>query len=443
MKRLRVGVIYGGRSGEHEVSLASAAAVFAHLDRQRYEPVPIRIEKDGRWALAERAPSAMSAAEVIEHARLEAGRAPRVAREVHLMARPSDEPLLSIDRTDRKGAVDRGDGGGAVVQSMGLDVVFPVLHGPYGEDGTVQGLLELANLPYVGCGVLASAVGMDKGMMKVVFAQHGLPQVDYAVVLRSEWARNRAGVRDALLARLPAPLFVKPANLGSSVGISKVHDAGELDAALDLAAGFDRKIVVEAGVPNAREIECAVLGNDTPEASMAGEVVPSREFYDYEAKYLDEGSKTIIPADLTRGAARRGAAAVQGGVPGHRRDRPGAGRLPPLPRRRTPLRERGEHAARLHHHQHVLQALGSQRRELPRPDRSPDRAGHGAPRRQAAVAHERPLAAAMRVGRALSVVAVCIGLAAAPAAGQTRRRPPPRSHRQRPSPRPCSPAPTA
>jgi D-alanine-D-alanine ligase len=300
MKRLRVGVIYGGRSGEHEVSLASAAAVFAHLDRQRYEPVPIRIEKDGRWALAERAPSAMSAAEVIEHARLEAGRAPRAAREVHLMARPSDEPLLSIDRPgDRKSAIDRGNGEGAVVQSMGLDVVFPVLHGPYGEDGTVQGLLELANLPYVGCGVLASAVGMDKGMMKVVFAQHGLPQVDHAVVLRSEWARNRVGVRDALLAKLSAPLFVKPANLGSSVGISKVHDAGELDAALDLAAGFDRKIVVEAGVEQAREIECAVLGNDSPEASVAGEVVPSREFYDYEAKYLDEGSKTIIPADLS------------------------------------------------------------------------------------------------------------------------------------------------
>ncbi|HUP59674.1 MAG TPA: D-alanine--D-alanine ligase family protein [Thermoanaerobaculia bacterium] len=310
MKRLRVGVIYGGRSGEHEVSLASAAAVFAHLDRQRYEPVPIRIDKDGRWALAERAPSAMSAAEVIEHARLEAGRAPRAAREVHLMARPSEEPLLCIDREagrgggadrpgERKTGLDRGDGQGAVVQSMGLDVVFPVLHGPYGEDGTVQGLLELANLPYVGCGVLASAVGMDKAMMKVVFAQHGLSQVDYAVVLRSEWTRNRAGVREGLLAKLPMPLFVKPANLGSSVGISKVHDASELDAALDLAAGFDRKIVVEAGVANAREIECAVLGNDTPEASVAGEVVPSREFYDYEAKYIDEGSKTIIPADLS------------------------------------------------------------------------------------------------------------------------------------------------
>ena len=295
MKRLRVGVIYGGRSGEHEVSLASAAAVFAHLDRQRYEPVPIRIEKDGRWALAEKAPSAMSAAEVIEHARLEAGRAPRAAREVHLMARPSDEPLLSIDRQ----RTDAVDGDGALVRSMGLDVVFPVLHGPYGEDGTVQGLLELANLPYVGCGVLASAVGMDKAMMKVVFAQHGLAQVDYAVVLRSEWLANRGAIRDGLLKRLAMPLFVKPANLGSSVGISKVRDAGELDAALDLAAGFDRKIVVEAGVANAREIECAVLGNDRPEASIAGEIVPWREFYDYEAKYLDEGSKTIIPADLT------------------------------------------------------------------------------------------------------------------------------------------------
>jgi len=295
MKRLRVGVIYGGRSGEHEVSLASAAAVFAHLDRHRYEPVPIRIEKDGRWALAERPPSAMKAAEVIEHARLEAGRAPRAAREVHLMARPCEEPLFSIERN---GPGERG-GDGALVQSMGLDVVFPVLHGPYGEDGTVQGLLELANLPYVGCGVLASAVGMDKAMMKVVFAQHGLPQVDYGVVLRTEWERNRAGVRAGLLARLAPPLFVKPANLGSSVGISKVRDAAGLDAAMDLAASFDRKIVVEAGVPNAREIECAVLGNDAPEASVAGEVVPSREFYDYEAKYIDEGSKTIVPADLS------------------------------------------------------------------------------------------------------------------------------------------------
>ena len=283
MKRLRVGVIYGGRSGEHEVSLASAAAVFAHLDRQRYEPVPIRIEKDGRWALAERAPSAMSAAEVIEHARLEAGRAPRIAREVHLMARPSDEPLLSINRAaDRNGPLDRGDRDGAVVQSMGLDVVFPVLHGPYGEDGTVQGLLELANLPYVGCGVLASAVGMDKGMMKVVFAQHGLPQVDYAVVLRSEWARNRAGTRDALLARLPAPLFVKPANLGSSVGISKVHDAGELEQALHravLAVGAvqHREHDVEAHALHDGALAVAALDRGLAVTAALGAAVDAEE----------------------------------------------------------------------------------------------------------------------------------------------------------------------
>ncbi|HEY8551251.1 MAG TPA: D-alanine--D-alanine ligase family protein [Vicinamibacterales bacterium] len=293
MKRLRVGVIYGGRSGEHEVSLASAAAVIANLDRQRYEPVALRIEKDGRWTLADRLPSVSSAAEVIAHARLESGRSLRAAREVHLVAHPGEETILSIDRAAR------GDAGHALVTGVGLDVIFPVLHGPLGEDGTVQGLLELANLPYVGCGVLASAVGMDKAMMKTVFAQHGLPIVDHAVVLRREWHRDRERLTSEILARLPLPLFVKPANLGSSVGISKVTTPDALGPAIDAAAEFDRKIVVEAGVVNAREIECAVLGNDEPVASVAGEVIPSREFYDYEAKYLDSASQTIIPADLT------------------------------------------------------------------------------------------------------------------------------------------------
>src|SRR4051794_4971517 len=175
VKRLRVGVLYGGRSGEHEVSLASAAAVFANLDRARYEPVPIRIEKDGRWALADRAPSAVSAADVIEHARLEAARPARTGREVHLVARPSEETILSIDRR----AGEHTDEGQAVVTGLNLDVIFPVLHGPYGEDGTIQGLLELANVPYVGAGVLASAVGMDKALMKVVFAAAGLPICPY------------------------------------------------------------------------------------------------------------------------------------------------------------------------------------------------------------------------------------------------------------------------
>ena len=294
MKRLRVGVLYGGRSGEHEVSLASAASVFANLDRSRYEPVPIKIEKDGRWALADRPPSTMIAGEVIEQARLEAARPVREGREVHFVARPSDETILSIDRTRGRDA----DVPAAVVTGLSLDVIFPMLHGPYGEDGTMQGLLELANIPYVGAGVLASAVGMDKGMMKVAFIGRGLPVCPYRVVLRHEWKANADRITADLEKALQYPMFVKPANLGSSVGISKAKNASELVAAMDLAGSFDRKIVVEAAVPDAREIECAVLGNDTPEASVPGEIIPSREFYDYESKYLDEGSKSVIPADL-------------------------------------------------------------------------------------------------------------------------------------------------
>ena len=275
------------------MSLASAAAVFANLDRTRYEPVAIRIEKDGRWALADRAPTAVSAAEVIEHARLEASRPSRTGREVHLMARPSEETILSIDRRP-----SRAEDGQAVVTGLNLDVIFPVLHGPYGEDGTIQGLLELANVPYVGAGVLASAVGMDKAIMKVVLAAAGLPVCPYRVVLRHDWQANRDEVAAELERALHYPMFVKPANLGSSVGISKAKARAGLIVAMDLAGSFDRKIVVEAAVPSAREIECAVLGNDSPEASEPGEVIPSREFYDYEAKYIDEGSQTIIPADL-------------------------------------------------------------------------------------------------------------------------------------------------
>ena len=291
MRRLRIGVIYGGRSGEHEVSLASAAAVFANLDRERYEPVPIRIEKDGRWSLADRPPTALSAAEVIEHARLEGARPLRASREVHLLPRPSDETMLAIDRKE-------DDATKGVLTGMGLDLVFPVLHGPYGEDGTIQGLLELANVPYVGCGVLASAVGMDKAVMKVLFASRGLRVSDALTVTAAQWAASRDDISRRAADVLGFPLFIKPANLGSSVGISKAHDAGELGPAIDLAASYDRKIVIEKAVPNAREIEVAVIGNDTPEASLPGEIIPSREFYDYEAKYLDEGSRSVIPADI-------------------------------------------------------------------------------------------------------------------------------------------------
>jgi D-alanine-D-alanine ligase len=294
VKRLRVGVLYGGRSGEHEVSLASAASVFANLDRTRYEPIPIRIEKDGRWALADKPPATMVAGEVIEQARLEASRPVREGREVHLLARPSEETFLSIDRRGSRDA----EVPSAIVTGLSLDVIFPMLHGPYGEDGTVQGLLELANVPYVGAGVLASAVGMDKAVMKVVFAARGLPVGPYRVILRHQWEKEAAKIGPWLEKELRYPMFVKPANLGSSVGISKAKDPAGLRDAMALAGGFDRKIVVEAAIPDAREIECAVLGNDEPEASVAGEIIPSREFYDYEAKYVDSASQVVVPAEI-------------------------------------------------------------------------------------------------------------------------------------------------
>ncbi|HEY6361076.1 MAG TPA: D-alanine--D-alanine ligase family protein [Vicinamibacterales bacterium] len=268
MKKLRVGVIYGGKSGEHEVSVASAASIIKHLDRSKYEPVPVRIEKDGRWTLGAAAPTAISAADVHQQQRA---------------------------RTDALEVVEPSK----AVAGTGLDVIFPVLHGPFGEDGTVQGLLELANVPYVGAGVLGSAVGMDKAVMKTLFAAAGLPIVPHLVVVRREWARDAGTVTARIANELKYPVFVKPANLGSSVGISKAKSDQDLVAAMELALQFDRKIVIEAAVPNAREIECAVLGNDEPQASVPGEIVPSREFYDYEAKYLDDGSKPLIPAPLT------------------------------------------------------------------------------------------------------------------------------------------------
>lgn len=295
MKKLRVGVIYGGRSSEHEISVASAASVIKSLDRTRYEPLPIRIEKDGRWTIADRAPTATSAAEVIAQARAQATRTFRSGRETVLMAHPGGDTLLTIERRPDTSGSDEER---AIVTGLGLDVVFPVLHGPYGEDGTIQGLLELANVPYVGPGVLASAVGMDKAAMRVMFAAHGLPLAPWKAFTRREWEAGASTVLDGSLA-LGLPVFVKPANLGSSVGISKVKTDAELRPAIEQAFEYDRKIVVEWGVPDAREIECAVLGNDAPEASLPGEVIPAREFYDYEAKYLDEGSRTVVPADLT------------------------------------------------------------------------------------------------------------------------------------------------
>ena len=268
MKKLRVGIVYGGRSGEHEVSVTSAGSIFRHIDRKKYEPIAIRIEKDGRWVLPDQPPQALSAAEVIQQAKA-------AVMKSHAL----------------------GGGEPAVLDALTLDVVFPVLHGPYGEDGTIQGLLELANIPYVGPGVLASAAGMDKAVMKVLFAARGLPLCAWRGFVRAEWDRDRTRVLTDVSA-LGYPMFVKPANLGSSVGISKVKTEADLVPAIDMALEFDRKVVVEAAVPNAREIECAVLGNDDADASLPGEIIPSREFYDYEAKYLDDDSKSVIPADL-------------------------------------------------------------------------------------------------------------------------------------------------
>ena len=265
---MRVGIVYGGRSGEHEISVTSAGSIFKHIDRAKYEPVAIRIEKDGRWTLPDQPPMALTAAEVIQQAKTSAGRS-------------------------------KGLGGGepAVLTSLNLDIVFPVLHGPYGEDGTIQGLLELANIAYVGAGVLASAAGMDKSAMKMMFAARGLAVGAWRGFVRAEWDRDRARViKD--LEGLGYPMFVKPANLGSSVGISKVKTPSALAPAIETALDYDRKVVVEAAVPNPREIECAVLGNDDPQASLPGEIIPSREFYDYEAKYIDDDSKTVIPAEL-------------------------------------------------------------------------------------------------------------------------------------------------
>jgi D-alanine-D-alanine ligase len=266
--KLRVGVIFGGQSGEHEVSLVSARSVMAALDPDKYEIVPIGITHTGRW---------LTAGDPM--ARLTAGGADACA-----------------DATPQAG---RELVPGATGQRFpALDVVFPVLHGPFGEDGTIQGLLDLAGVPYVGCGVLASAVGMDKITSKAVFAAAGLPQARYLAFIRREWERHPAEVIARIEAALAYPVFVKPANLGSSIGVSKARDGGELAAALTEAARYDRRLLVEEGVPNAREIECSVLGNDDPLASVPGEVVPSNEFYDYAAKYIDGKSALLIPAPL-------------------------------------------------------------------------------------------------------------------------------------------------
>lgn len=289
-RRIRVAVIFGGRSDEHDVSLRSAQTVINALDPERFEVLPVGITRDGRWLAGGDPMAALTA-------------------ESPLFAVPASAGVGATDSAHQNGrglAVPLGQGGEtpkelttaiSSVFNEGIDVVFPVLHGPWGEDGTIQGMFELAGVPYVGSGVLGSALGMDKGMAKTILAQAGLPQTEWMLVQRRDIQRDPSGIKAEIAERLGFPCFVKPANLGSSVGVTKVHGPDELEPALELAAHYDRRVIIEKGV-DAREIEVSVLGNDDPRASVPGEIIPGNEFYDYDAKYVDGDSELIIPADL-------------------------------------------------------------------------------------------------------------------------------------------------
>jgi D-alanine-D-alanine ligase len=298
-KKLRVGVLFGGRSGEHEVSLLSAASILKAIDRDKFDVTPIGITKEGRWLASADAKGLLEGDSGAVTRRLRAGDPETTpgAKLLHegIPTLLAPEPGSSTALVQKQGP----DG-----KSQALDVVFPVLHGTFGEDGTIQGLFELAGIAYVGSGVLGSSAGMDKDVMKRLFAQAGLPIVKHITLLRAEWESAPRKAVARIEAALNYPVFVKPANLGSSVGISKAHNRKELGPALTLAAKYDRKIVVERGVggkkARAREFEVAVLGNDDPKASVVGEIIPGKEFYDYEAKYLSEGSVPVIPAKITR-----------------------------------------------------------------------------------------------------------------------------------------------
>ncbi len=311
-RKLRVGILFGGRSGEHEVSLLSAASILKAIDRKKFDVVPIGITKEGRWL------AAGDAHNLLEGNGPDAMELAAADKEISLKQKGK---LRAGDPAATPGAKLLHEGIPTLMApeppatSTGLDVVFPVLHGTFGEDGTIQGLFELAGIAYVGAGVLGSAAGMDKDVMKRLFAQARLPIVKHVTLLRGDWERSPRKAIAQVEAALRYPVFVKPANLGSSVGISKAHDRKELGPALDVAAKYDRKLIVEQGVSGAirrgeeaakaRELEVAVLGNDDPKASVVGEIIPGREFYDYEAKYLSEGSVPVIPAKLTRAESKQ------------------------------------------------------------------------------------------------------------------------------------------
>ena len=283
-KKIRVGLIFGGRSGEHEVSFCSASSIIKVIDKDKYTVVPIGITKEGRWISPQDSELALQSGKI------------EGKNTVILLNDSFSKSLVCIDnnqRLDKSSALEK------------LDVIFPVLHGPYGEDGTVQGLLELANIPYVGAGVAASAISMDKDLMKTIFQQKGLPILKWMTIKRREWQKDKKKILSIIQNGFEYPLFVKPTNLGSSVGITKVHKKEELERAIDLASSYDRKILIEEGLEEVREIECGVLGNDEPKASVVGEVRPAGEFYDYDSKYIDEGTQLIIPADLPDGVSKK------------------------------------------------------------------------------------------------------------------------------------------
>ena len=285
-KKLRVGVVFGGRSGEHEVSIRSARAIIEAIDRKKFEVLPIAINEEGKWL-----PPAEAVQLLPAPVQSLLGSAHNVTGQVAILGDPSHKGLISLERNSHSVTAEK------------IDVVFPALHGPYGEDGTIQGLLEMADVPYVGCGVLGSSCGMDKVTMKALFAQAGLPICKHVWFLRSHWKSDPSSVVRRIMSQIGLPCFVKPANLGSSVGVSRATDRHSLETAIELAAEYDRKVIVEEEV-EAREIECAILGNDEPQASLPGEYViyeESARFLDYTEKYANTGRVSfVVPAPLSK-----------------------------------------------------------------------------------------------------------------------------------------------
>jgi D-alanine-D-alanine ligase len=302
-RKIRVGILFGGKSSEHEVSIASANSVVDALDKDKYEPILLGIDRQGHWlATPETARQLIGRRD--EAMPTGGTQTEELAQTATAEPSPDTTGSTRMEEAHASGVVSLVTSTAGSRLSLrqspldAVDVVFPILHGPMGEDGTVQGLLELADIPYVGAGVAASAVGMDKQLLKTIFRAHGLPVVDFVTVIRRQWERGRDELVDAIEAALTYPVFVKPANMGSSVGINKARNREQLIAGIDIAAQYDRKILVEQGI-NAREVECSVLGNDNPLVSVVGEVRTwQRDFYDYVAKYTEGEADLIIPADI-------------------------------------------------------------------------------------------------------------------------------------------------